>query len=95
MTLCRNGVAAHLLESARYYDEIGRWYLWLMVVMPDHVHLIVTFDLERGLRSIMKGWKGYQKRNLHIEWQSDFFEHRIRSNDEFIEKMHYVRMNPV
>jgi len=94
-SLCRSGMAAKLLDSARYYEKLGRWYIWLVVVMPDHVHIIATFNLERGLGPIMKGWKGYQKRNLHIEWQADFFEHRIRNDAEFIEKMHYVRMNPV
>ncbi len=84
-----------MLKSARHYEEIGRWYLWLMVIMPDHVHIIATFDLERGVRPIMKAWKGYQKRNLHMEWQSDFFDHRLRDDDEFVGKMHYVRMNPV
>ena len=93
--LCRGDTAVQLLKSARHYEEIGRWYLWLMVVMPDHVHLIITFNLERGVRPIMKAWKGYQTRNLHIEWQADFFEHRLRNDDEFVEKMHYVRMNPV
>ena len=94
-SLCRDNVAAELLDSARYYEEIGHWYLWLMVVMPDHVHFIATFDLDRGLHATLKGWKGYQKRTLNIEWQSDFFEHRLRDEDEFIEKMHYIRMNPV
>jgi len=88
-------VATQVLKSARHYEEIDRWYLWLMVVMPDHVHLIATFDLERGLRRIVKAWKGYLARNLHIEWQADFFEHRLRNDDEFVEKIHYVRMNPV
>ena len=93
--LCRDDVAAQLLISAHHYEEIGRWYLWLMVVMPDHVHLIATFDLNRGVRSIVKTWKGYQKKRLRIEWQEDYFEHRLRNVDEFIEKSHYIRMNPV
>jgi putative transposase len=94
-SLCRSNTAAKLLESARYYEEIGRWYLWLMLVMPDHVHFVATFDLEHGIRATVRAWKRYQKKTLGIEWQSDFFEHRLRSDDEFIEKMQYVRMNPV
>jgi putative transposase len=94
-SLCRDNVATELLNSAHFYEEIGRWYLWLMVVMPDHVHLVATFDLGHGLDATVKGWKGFQKRNLRIEWQADYFEHRLRNDDEFIEKMHYVRMNPV
>jgi REP element-mobilizing transposase RayT len=94
-SLCKGNVPNELLSSARHYEKIGRWYLWLMVIMPDHVHLIATFDLEHGIQATIKGWKGYQKRNLNIEWQADYFEHRLRNEDEFIEKMHYVRMNPV
>jgi len=93
--LCRDDVPAQLLKSARYYEEIGHWHLWVMLVMPDHVHLIATFDLVRGVDQTVKAWKSYQKRNLHIEWQSGFFEHRLRNDSEFVEKMHYVRMNPV
>jgi putative transposase len=93
--LLRTDVATGLLESACYYEEIGRWYLWLFLVMPDHIHLIATFDLERGVRPIVRAWKSYQKKAFGIEWQSDFFEHRLRNDDEFVQKMHYVRMNPV
>ena len=93
--LCIGNVATELLSSARHYEEIGHWYLWLMVVMPDHAHFIATFDLDHGLDATVKSWKGYQKRMLHIKWQAGYFEHRLRSDDEFVEKMHYVRMNPV
>ena len=93
--LCRAAIAAALLESAQHYEEIERWYLWLMLVMPDHLHFIATFDLNRGIRSTVKAWKGYQKRMLEIEWQPDYFERCLRNDDAFIEKIHYVRMNPV
>lgn len=93
--LLQTDVATGLLESARYYEEIGRWYLWLLLVMPDHIHFIATFDLERGVRPVVRAWKGYQKKTLGIEWQSDFFEHRLRNDREFDEKAFYVRMNPV
>lgn len=87
--------AQQLLKSAEYYDHIGRWYLWLMVIMPDHIHFIATFDLTAGLRNTVSSWKRYQTTSLGIDWQSDFFEHRLRSQAEFDEKCHYVRMNPV
>ena len=93
--LCAGNTAVKLMDSARHYEEIGRWYLWLMVIMPDHVHFIATFDLDGGIKPIVKAWKGYQKRTLCVEWQPDFFEHRLRNDDEFTEKAFYIRMNPV
>ena len=97
---CRGGdqllqYGRDLLESARYYEEIGRWHLWLMLVMPDHIHFIATFDLSKGLTTTVSAWKRYQKKKLGIEWQSNFFEHRLRNGAEFDEKCHYIRMNPV
>lgn len=39
--LARNTAQA-LLNSAAFYEQLGHWYLWLMVIMPDHLHLIAT-----------------------------------------------------
>jgi hypothetical protein len=93
--LLRDGVAAALLASGRPYEGVGRWFLWLMLIMPDHVHLIATFDLSRGIRSTVAGWKRFHAGRSNIRWQPGFFEHRLRNDAEFVEKAHYVRMNPV
>ena len=89
-------MAAHaLLQSAYHYDRAGNWYLWLMVIMPDHLHLIATFNLDRGLEKTIRAWKGYQTRRHGIQWQSGFFEHRLRNDSEFDEKAKYIQWNPV
>ena len=40
-------------------------------------------------------WKRYQTRDMGIIWQDNYFDHRFRNDDEYIEKAHYIRMNPV
>ncbi len=92
--LLQNDTAKKLLASAEFYEKQNRWYLWLMVVMPDHIHFIATFNLSAGVRSIITAWKRYQAIHQGIDWQSDFFEHRLRNHSEFEEKCHYIRMNP-
>ena len=87
--------AQTLINSALHYDSIGKWYLWRMVVMPDHVHLMVTFDLARGIGKTLQEWKAYHAKVNGIRFQGDFFEHRIRNDEEFDEKREYIRMNPV
>ena len=94
-SLCRSGVAEALIEGIRVYQQQGRWYVWLLVVMPDHVHLIVSANRERGLRRTVSAWKGYFARTVGIRWQAGFFEHRLRSDSEFDEKAAYVRASPV
>ena len=93
--LFKNGIPEKLLESALFYEEMNKWYLWLMVVMPDHIHFIATFDLDNGIKSTVNAWKRYQKKTINIDWQKDFFEHRLRNDTEFEEKVFYIRMNPV
>ncbi len=94
-TLCQDRLAQALMASAQYYEEAGRWYLWLLLLMPDHMHLIASFGPEHGLRSVVNQWKRYQAGPHGIDWQSNFFDHRLRSQDEFNEKAYDIRMNPV
>jgi REP element-mobilizing transposase RayT len=93
--LLKNGLPARILNNARFYEERGRWHLWLMLIMPDHIHFIATFNLSSGIKKTISAWKSYQTKTLGIKWQSDFFEHRLRDSSEFDEKAFYIRMNPV
>ena len=88
-------VARALLQGIGEYESQYRWFVWLAVIMPDHIHLIATFNLEHGLAQTVRAWKSYQARILGISWQRDFFEHRLRNDDAFQEKCAYIRMNPV
>jgi REP element-mobilizing transposase RayT len=93
--LCVNGVGESLIESIGVYQYMGRWYPWLTVIMPDHVHMIASFHSDVGIARTVKAWKSYNAKRSGIEWQSGFFEHRLRSVGEFDEKTAYVRNNPV
>jgi REP element-mobilizing transposase RayT len=94
-SIVQKAFADRLLKSAQFYECDGKWYLWLMLLMPDHIHMIATLDLSRGLGNVVSAWKGYQKKTLGIDWQSGYFEHRLRNEQEFLEKALYIRMNPV
>ena len=94
--LCRENLPYALLDSVLHYETIRNWYPWIVLVMPDHLHGIFTFDLRnRRVSSILRAWKSYQSKNLGITWQSGYFEHRLRNETEFAEKANYIRMNPV
>jgi putative transposase len=93
--LCHGEIASALLKSLNVYEHTERWHPWLMVIMPDHIHLIASFNRNPGIRATMKAWKQFFAHQHGIEWQADFFEHRLRNDEEFVEKSSYVKNNPV
>lgn len=99
--LCRGPeqreIAAQLLHSARFYHEMKnpKWFVHLFLLMPDHLHAVLSFPDHRKMKPTIKAWKSYAKRNLGIIWQSDFFDHRLRNQESKIGKCNYIRFNPV
>jgi putative transposase len=93
--LGRDKRASKLLESIRVYEDQNKWRVFVMIVMPDHIHMIASFNHTMGIQSIIRSWKRYHARVLGIEWQRDYFEHRIRNQAEYTKLFHYVLMNPV
>ena len=64
--------------------------------MPDHIHLLLTFPVtEKRLQTIISKWKEWTAKSLKIEWQRDFFEHRLRKEESLREKADYILVNPV
>jgi putative transposase len=47
------------------------------------------------MRTVVGRWKAWQTRQHRIEWQDNFFDHRIRNGREFQLKATYIRQNPV
>jgi putative transposase len=94
--LCRDHVASVIFESAKHYADKGRWHPRLLLLMPDHVHLVATFALrESAMRDIIEPWKGWLRKKAGIVWQRGFFDHRLRDEREIQDKAYYVLLNPV
>ena len=82
--------------------------LHVVVVMPDHVHMLITplVDDEArevcSLASIMNAIKGASahkinrglERTGHV-WQAESFDHVLRSSESLDQKVQYVLENPV
>jgi len=93
--LCREDTGDAVLAAAAHNHEELIWYCRLMLLMPDHLHAIMAFPREPGLKTIIANWKRFLSRQYKILWQRDFFDHRLRSHQEETEKVSYILMNPV
>jgi putative transposase len=66
-----------------------------MLIMPDHLHAIIFFPRDPGFKTTITNWKTYLAKTLSINWQRDFFDHRLRNHHELTAKTSYILMNPV
>ena len=87
--------APSILDSARFYHKQGKWFLRLLLVMPDHIHLLVSFPGNASMATTIGNWKRYLTCHEDIVWQPNFFDHRIRDAAELTEKWDYILNNPV
>jgi putative transposase len=92
-----NGVTEGLLDALRFYQDQGKWHVSLALLMPDHFHALLSFNNEKGLGmgNLIKSWKRYTAKTFGIEWQRDYFDHRIRGEADMADKWDYIRENPV
>ena len=88
-------VASTLLASVEHYQTTSRWHCRLFLLMPDHLHALLSFPRVPGMSDTIRAWKAYHTRHHDIQWQSGYFDHRLRNNDELTAKAHYIRQNPV
>jgi putative transposase len=66
-----------------------------MLLMPDHLHLVVTPYLGYDITGLITSWKRFLTRSYRLKFQRNFFEHRIRNSENFSAYCQYVRFNPV
>lgn len=88
------------LKALYGYKRQGAFQLHAFVVMPEHVHLLITptVTLERAIQLI----KGGYSRSFGLEfglkkevWQPGFTDHRIRDAHDFAAHRDYIHLNPV
>ncbi|HEY0794048.1 MAG TPA: hypothetical protein VGD78_23505 [Chthoniobacterales bacterium] len=93
--LCNGQIGHAVLQSACFYEQLNRWWVGVLVLMPDHLHGIFGFPYEHDMISAVRRWKRYLARTHALTFQRGFFDHRIRSAESYHEKAHYILQNPV
>jgi putative transposase len=93
--LCLKEVASVLFEAARRYHASQRWYLKLLLLMPDHLHMLIGVPADAQLSNLIRDFKRITTRIGGIAWQRNFFDHRLRHDESKNEKVAYIRANPV
>ena len=88
-----------VLDDVRLETTFG---LLAFVVMPNHVHLVLTPSVSHSLGEFMRLLKGRFARRYNGAtggsgslWQSRYHERTLRSERELLAAIEYVHLNPV
>ena len=94
--------ATLLIEVLRSYVAAGKFRLHDFVIMPDHVHLLITvhsdMTIERAMQFIKGGFSYQLKKRFGYSgevWQRGFSEVRVEDRESFLQHREYIAQNPV
>jgi REP element-mobilizing transposase RayT/mono/diheme cytochrome c family protein len=93
--LCDPKIVCAIFDSIEFRNQNHVWYARFVCLMPDHLHALISFPYERPMKQIIADWKRFLATEFKIEWQRDFFDHRLRKEESYREKADYIRANPV
>ncbi len=94
--------ATLLIDLLRAYVAAGKFKLHDFVVMPNHVHLLITVSeataIERAMQLIKGGFSYRLKKEFGYSgevWQRGFSDVRVEDREGFLRHREYIAQNPV
>lgn len=93
-------------ESKRFYG----YSIDAIVILPDHIHMIITPKNVMDYPKIIKSIKYNFSRHFNVEeeqslsrhnrklkpvWQKRYYEHTIRNEKDYVRCLEYMRNNPL
>lgn len=93
--------AGQILEGALRHFDGDRYALGEFVVMPNHVHVLVTPAPDWELSKVLHSWKSFSANAVNrllgrsgTLWQEESFTHLVRSEEHLRHFERYIRGNP-
>ena len=94
--------ASLLIDVLRSCVAARKFVVHDFVVMPDHVHLLITVDADMSIERAMQFMKGGFSYRVKKEfgysgevWQRGFSEVRVEDRESFLKHREYISQNPV
>jgi|SRR5690349_20434410 len=95
-------IADLVVETMLHYRQNGAYLLHEFVLMPDHLHVLLTPSPSNALEKVMQFIKGGSSFRLNRQrgrkldlWHAGFHDWTIRDASDWNSKARYIRSNPV
>ncbi len=95
----RDAIAELFIATLFGYRDSGKFQLHAFVIMPDHVHILLTpapgVAIERCAQLIKGGFSFAVRKDFPGEiWQEDYHAHRIVDEEDLRNQTFYILNNP-
>ena len=95
----RTANAELFITTLFQHRDKGRFQLHGFVVMPDHIHVLITPAINESTAKCVQYIKGgysfaARKTKSGEIWHSGYHEHRIRNDDDYNSQLLYIQNNP-
>src|SRR5260221_7560860 len=96
----RTANAELFIATLFQHRDKARFQLHGFVVMPDHIHVLITPAIDqstsRCIQYLKGGYSFVAREHTRSEiWHSGYHEHRIRDADDFKNQPVYIGNNPI
>ena len=98
--LAKPDVSAAVAENLHHFHP-ARYELEGFVVMPNHVHVLLTLAPGEKLQDILHSWKSFTAKKINsildehgTLWQDEYFDTLVRDADHFFALRQYIWDNP-
>jgi leucyl-tRNA synthetase len=92
---------AGVVASALEHFDTDRYFLHSYVVMPNHVHVLVTLPKDAEIEKTMHSWKSFTAKEINKlrgsegpVWQREYYDRIIRDEEHFANVFEYIQKNP-
>jgi REP element-mobilizing transposase RayT len=99
--LLRSPAVAACLSEVLTHSHNKLYFMHAFVIMPNHVHLLVSLADEASLAEKVKIWKGVSANRINRIvrregdlWQKNYFDRIVRDHGHFVRVARYIRLNP-
>jgi putative transposase len=106
ISILNNPISHQIIDKVcRSAGDQFNWNIGTYMIMPDHLHIVVapqnntTINLNKFIGSIKQSIS-YQFKITDLKkegplWQHRFFDHIIRNDSSYEEKLQYILNNPM
>jgi REP element-mobilizing transposase RayT len=91
--------AQSVANALLFFDHL-RYEMGDFIIMPNHVHLLVTPQQEWSLSVLLKTWKSFSAREINQNtqqhgklWQTESYDHIIRNEQQLLRIQRYIKEN--
>jgi len=64
-------LAQGILDSAKFYEARLRWHITLFLLMPDHLHALLSFPRDQSMSELIRGWKRFIREPITSSGRKD------------------------